>query len=254
MPNLEIVRNHRLAWAIVGVTVAGANAGAIVLGLLDRSVQSLTATVMFTVVTIPFALLGALIVSRRSGERDRLALHRRWRCSSRSPTTCCRTTPCTPWWWSPDSLNRREGRVVVRVERRSTACSCLFMSLLLLLFPTDDRSRRGGGGRWWLGRVRRRLQPCQGLHRLHHQPLSGVLRTRWRSQRHGEERARRHHGGRATSPTLIGVVAGVSPRWYCTSAGSVGVERQQVKWIVAGALVVAVVMIFSEVISACRGR
>ena len=46
MPNIEIVRSHRLVWAVVGLTVA-INAAAVTFGILDRSVQSLTATWMF---------------------------------------------------------------------------------------------------------------------------------------------------------------------------------------------------------------
>jgi hypothetical protein len=52
-----------VAWTIVGVTIA-INAAAVVLAILDSSVQSVTATVMFTVVTIGFAALGGLIVSQ----------------------------------------------------------------------------------------------------------------------------------------------------------------------------------------------
>jgi ABC-type glycerol-3-phosphate transport system permease component len=53
-------------WTIVGLTVA-IDATAVALGILDRSVQSLTATATFTAVTIGFASLGALIVSRQRG-------------------------------------------------------------------------------------------------------------------------------------------------------------------------------------------
>jgi hypothetical protein len=63
MPNLGIVRTHWVAWTIVGLTVA-ADAAAIGFAILDRGVQSSVATVMFTVVTIGFASLGALIVSQ----------------------------------------------------------------------------------------------------------------------------------------------------------------------------------------------
>jgi hypothetical protein len=52
-----------LAWSIVGLIVL-VNAGAIWLGLLDRDVNSLVATFMFAVVTIGFAIVGALIVAR----------------------------------------------------------------------------------------------------------------------------------------------------------------------------------------------
>src|SRR6476659_3347177 len=57
------LRRHRLAWSIVGLIVV-VNALAIWLGLLDRHVLSLVATFMFAVVTIGFATVGALIVSR----------------------------------------------------------------------------------------------------------------------------------------------------------------------------------------------
>ncbi|MFI5050390.1 MAG: hypothetical protein ACHQEA_11065 [Gaiellales bacterium] len=57
------LRRHRMAWSIVGLIVV-VNAAAIWLGLLDRDVQSLVATFMFAVVTIGFAVVGALIVAR----------------------------------------------------------------------------------------------------------------------------------------------------------------------------------------------
>jgi len=52
-----------IVWAIVGVVVAF-DAAATVLGTLDRHVQSLAATVMFSPTTIGFAVFGALIVWR----------------------------------------------------------------------------------------------------------------------------------------------------------------------------------------------
>ena len=52
-----------IVWAIVGVVVAF-DAAATVLGILDRHVQSLAATVMFSPTTIGFAVFGALIVWR----------------------------------------------------------------------------------------------------------------------------------------------------------------------------------------------
>src|SRR5689334_13025690 len=57
------LRRHRMAWTIVALIVA-VNAAAIWLGLLDRNVQSLVATFMFAVVTVGFAVVGALIVAR----------------------------------------------------------------------------------------------------------------------------------------------------------------------------------------------
>ena len=50
-------------WTIVGVVVA-IDLAAVALGVLDRSVQSLIATVMFSIVTVGFATIGALIVWR----------------------------------------------------------------------------------------------------------------------------------------------------------------------------------------------
>jgi hypothetical protein len=52
-----------IAGTIVGVVVA-LDAGAVVLGVLDRDVQSLVPTIMFTPTTIGFAVFGALIVWR----------------------------------------------------------------------------------------------------------------------------------------------------------------------------------------------
>jgi hypothetical protein len=52
-----------IVWAIVGIVVA-IDAGAVVLGILDRDVQSLAATIIFSPTTIGFASFGALIVWR----------------------------------------------------------------------------------------------------------------------------------------------------------------------------------------------
>src|SRR6185503_13697602 len=52
-----------IVWAIVGAVVVF-DAGAVVLGILDRQVQSLAATVMFSPTTVGFAVVGALIVSK----------------------------------------------------------------------------------------------------------------------------------------------------------------------------------------------
>jgi len=61
-----MVRIRWIVWTIVGFTVA-TDVVAVGLGLLDRSVQSLIATAMFSTVTVGFAALGALIVSRQRG-------------------------------------------------------------------------------------------------------------------------------------------------------------------------------------------
>jgi hypothetical protein len=53
----------RIVWIIVGLVVAF-DVGAIALGILDRDVQSLVATLMFSPTTIGFAAFGALIVWR----------------------------------------------------------------------------------------------------------------------------------------------------------------------------------------------
>jgi surface polysaccharide O-acyltransferase-like enzyme len=52
-----------IVWVIVGAVVAF-DAGAAVLGILDRHVQSLSATVMFSPTTVGFAVFGALIVRK----------------------------------------------------------------------------------------------------------------------------------------------------------------------------------------------
>jgi len=52
-----------IVWIILGLVVAF-DAAAVVLGILDRHVQSLAATVMFSPTTIGFAAFGALIVWR----------------------------------------------------------------------------------------------------------------------------------------------------------------------------------------------
>src|SRR5919108_527072 len=59
-------RPHRIVGTIVGLTIA-IDVVAAVLGVLDRSVQSLVATVMFSAVTVGFAAVGALIVWRQRG-------------------------------------------------------------------------------------------------------------------------------------------------------------------------------------------
>lgn len=56
-------RETWIVWTILGVVVAF-DAGAVVLGILDRHVQSLGATIMFSPTTIAFAAFGALIVWR----------------------------------------------------------------------------------------------------------------------------------------------------------------------------------------------
>jgi hypothetical protein len=55
-----------IVWAIVGAVVVF-DAGAVVLGILDRHVQSLAATVMFSPTTVGFAVFGALIVRKHRG-------------------------------------------------------------------------------------------------------------------------------------------------------------------------------------------
>jgi Na+/melibiose symporter-like transporter len=62
----EAFSGGRVARAIVGVTVT-VDAGALLLGVLDRSVQSLVPTCMFAATSIAFCSLGALIVWRQVG-------------------------------------------------------------------------------------------------------------------------------------------------------------------------------------------
>lgn len=62
----ELWRTHRLAWALVALVFA-ANASAVVLGVLDRGVQSLVATAMFTIATTLFVVVGAVIVTWQRG-------------------------------------------------------------------------------------------------------------------------------------------------------------------------------------------
>ena len=83
MPNvLRRISETWIVWTIVGVVVVF-DAGAVVLGILDRHVQTLSATVMFSPTTIGFAAFGALIVWRHRAhsigwlDRPRHALHRR---------------------------------------------------------------------------------------------------------------------------------------------------------------------------------
>ena len=52
-----------IVWTILGLVVA-IDLAAVALGILDRYVQSLVATTMFSIVTVGFATIGALIVWR----------------------------------------------------------------------------------------------------------------------------------------------------------------------------------------------
>ena len=58
-----MTRTSGIVWAIVGF-VAAVDVAAVVLGVLDRAVQSLVATAMFATVSVGFAALGGLIVWR----------------------------------------------------------------------------------------------------------------------------------------------------------------------------------------------
>ena len=244
MPNIEIVRSHRLVWALVGLTV-GADAAAVALGILDRSVQSLIATGMFTIVTIVFASLGAVIVSRQRGNAFgwlfiALAIF------LSVPHNLLQNYAVYALVVAPDPL--LGGKAALWLSSQAVdGVFILIMTLLLLLFP-DGRPLTP---RWrlavWcavLGAIRALSQGFTDF--TPEPPLAGISNPLVVT------------GAGATvvrvvavagfAPTLIGFFGGVASM-VLRFRRSAGVERQQVKWVVAGVLFVAVVQVFSTALS-----
>jgi hypothetical protein len=233
-----MVRSHRVAWTIVGLTVAiDAAAGA--LAVLDRSVQSVFLTVMFTVVTIAFASLGALIASRQPGNVigllfigvamfHALAHDLFQNYAVYALVVAPGTVPAgsAAFWLASSAL---DGVFV------------LFMTLLLLLFPNGrpltPRWRVAVAGAV-LGGVCTLSNGFQAISHmdppLDHManPLlvtgAGATLIDWIGQA-------------GTVLVAGGFVAGITS--MCLRfRRSTGIERQQMKWVVAGVLFIAVLI------------
>ncbi|HET7172387.1 MAG TPA: hypothetical protein VFI18_12175 [Gaiellales bacterium] len=225
-------RETWIVWAIVGVVVAF-DAGAIVLGILDRDAQSLAATVMFSPTTIGFAVFGALIVWR----------HRAHSIGWLFVTVAfffslCHNLAQNYAVYSlavdPDSLPA--GRAAFWIA--STALDSIYlgaMLLLLLLFP-DGRALTP---RWRPVVAAAITATVCGLSR-------GFLDFTGEPPLHGIHNPLAASGGLETALNVVqtvslpltvvaflGGVAAMALRFR----RSAGVERQQMKWVVAGVLI-----------------
>jgi hypothetical protein len=243
--NLELVRSHRLVWAIVGLTVV-INAASIWLALLDRHVQSLTATFMFAVFTIGFASIGALIVSRQRGN----ALG--WLFIAVAiffavPHSLMQNYAVYTLAVSPGSLPGG----MVAFWFSSSALDTVFialMALLLLLFPNG----RPATPRWriavWAGVIGAIAGIANGLTPMHGgTPLEHVTNPLATSGTVASlAHAANQLGGLLATAAAFAGVASVAVRFR----RAVGIERQQIKWILAGGLFVAIVTLASIVMSA----
>jgi two-component system NarL family sensor kinase len=221
-----------IVWVIVGAVVAF-DAGAAVLGILDRHVQSLAATIMFTPTTIGFAVFGALIVWRHRAHSIGwlfvavaffFAL-----CHNLAQNYAVYTLAV-----DPGSLPA--GKAAFWLA--STALDTVYigvMLLLLLLFPNGRPLTR----RWRPVVAAALVATACGLSRggldftfsppleAYHNPIaaSGGLET-------GLE-AVQAAGAPFTVVALLGGFASMVLRFR----RSAGVERQQMKWVVAGVLI-----------------
>jgi hypothetical protein len=221
-----------IALTIVGLVVAF-DAGAVVLGLLDRHVQSLVATVMFAPTTVGFAAFGALIVWK----------HRAHSIGWLFVTVAFFFSLChnlaqnyAVYTLAVDPGSLPAGKAAFWLA--STALDAIYlgsMLLLLLLFP-DGRP------------LTRRWRPVVGAAVL--ATALGVLRGGLDFT--GEPPLEAVHNPIAASggwETAIDVAqAGSVPLTLVAFVGglasmvlrfrrSTGAERQQVKWVVAGVLI-----------------
>ena len=235
----------RIAVAIVAAVVL-MDAGAAVLGVLDRDVQSLSATVMFVPTTIAFAGLGALIVSRHRAHSIgwlfiAVALFFSL-CHGLAQNYAVYTLVV-----DPGSLPA--GKAAFWFA--STALDSVYlgaMLLLLLLFP-DGRPLTP---RWRpvvaaavaataLGLLRGTLDltgepPLASVHN----PIA--VSGRWESAIGAAQAV-------AVALTVVALVGGVAAM-VLRFRRSAGVQRQQMKWVVAGVLFWASVFAVTLALSA----
>jgi cytochrome b subunit of formate dehydrogenase len=223
-------------WAIVGAVVAF-DAAAIVLGILDRDVQSLAATIMFSPATVGFAAFGALIVRK----------HRAHSIGWLFVAMAFFFSLChnlgenyAVYALAVDPGSLPAGKVAFWLA--STALDTIYVSamlLLLLLFP-DGRPLTP---RWRPVVAAAIVAGICGLAQgfsdftfspplqKFHNPLalSGGLKTAvWAVQAVGVP---------LTAIAFFGGIASMVLRFR----RSTGTERQQVKWVVAGVLIWVVI-------------
>jgi hypothetical protein len=234
-----------IVWAIVGAVVAF-DAGAVVLGVLDRDVQSLVATIMFTPTTIAFAIFGALILWKHRAHSIGwlfvavaffFAL-----CHNLAQNYAVYTLAV-----NPGSLPG--GKVAFWLA--STALDTVYigaMLLLLLLFPTGRPLTR----RWRPVVAAAIAGSACGLARgfldftfqppldAHHNPVaaSGGLKT-----------VLEVIAAMSTPFTAVAFFGGLAAM-ALRFRRSAGAERQQVKWVVAGVLIWVVIFAGSLVATA----
>jgi hypothetical protein len=234
-----------IVWIIVGLVVAF-DAGAVVLGLLDRSAQSFVVTVMFSAATVGFAAIGALIVWRHRAHSIgwlfvTVALFFSL-CHNLAQNYAVYALVVDPGTWPA-------GRAAFWLA--STALDALYlgaMLLLLLLFPTG----RPLTPRWrpvvgaaivatLLGLTRGALDftgepPLASMHN----PIA--VSGSWETA---------IDVGQAISAplTVVALVGGVASM-VLRFRRSAGVERQQLKWVVAGVLIWVAVFAVSLAVSA----
>jgi hypothetical protein len=234
-----------IVWAIVGVVVA-LDAGAIVLGILDRHVQPLTATIMFAPTTIGFAVFGALIVwKHRAHSIGWLFVVVAFffsLCHNLAQNYAVYTLVV-----DPGSLPGGTAAFWLA----STALDTVYlgaMLLLLLLFP-DGRPLTP---RWRPAVGAAILAMVLGLARggaefTGEPPLRSVHNP---VALHGSWTTAADVMQAASLPlTMVAFLAGIASM-VLRFRRSVGVERQQVKWVVAGVLIWAVLFAVSAALSA----
>jgi hypothetical protein len=234
-----------IVWIIVGLVVAF-DAGGIALGILDRDVQSLVPTLMFSPTTIAFAALGALIVWRhRAHSIGWLFVTVAFffsLCHNLAQNYAVYALAVDPGRWPA-------GRAAFWLA--STALDGVYlgaMLLLLLLFP-DGRPLTP---RW------RPVVAAAILATVFNLTRGGVDFT-------GEPPLQSIHNPLAVSgawgtavyvaqaisvPLIVLAFFGGVASMVLRFRRSTGVERQQVKWVVAGVLVWAALFAASAALSA----
>ena len=231
-------------WTIVGVVVAF-DAGAVVLGILDRDVQSLIATLMFSLTTVAFAALGALIVRRHRAHSigwlfAAVAFFFAF-CHNLAQNYAVYAVAVDPGTWPAGKAAFWFG---------STALDVIYigaMLLLLLLFP-DGRPLTP---RWRPVVAAAILATLLGL-------------TRGAAEFTGEPPLHSVHNPLAVSgswATAVDAASAISVlltvfAFFAGMASMVlrfrrssGVERQQVKWVVASVLVWASLFAIGQAVS-----